>query len=308
MEVRVHRAGLQTTVQDLGRPGHRADAVPLGGAMDRVALRVANLLVGNDEAAAALEFTLLGPELEFSEEVLVALTGADFESGLPNWTPVRVPAATPIRFGAARDRCRGYLAIAGGFEVPPVLGSASTYLRGGFGGLGGRALRDGDVVTARGVPRRSDGRWHIDPRILPPYSGRPTVRVLRGAQAPEFGRTFFEASYHVTTQSDRMGLRLHGPALRREGAAELRSSPVAPGTVQVPPDGNPIVLMADAQTIGGYPQIAHVIDVDLPLVAQLRPGDALAFAEVTLEEAHELALAREHALAMLRHGLAQKLG
>lgn len=307
MEIRVIRAGMQTTVQDLGRRGHRAHGVPLSGAMDPFALRLANLLVGNSENTPGLEFTLLGPELEFSHEALVAVTGGDFD-GLPMWRPVRVAAHKPIRFSAAREGCRGYLAVAGGFAVTPLLESGSTFLRGGFGGVAGRALREGDVLQAPDLSRSVADHWRIDERILPAYSPAATVRVIRGAQAAEFGRTFFDCPYKVTAQSDRMGLRLKGPTLVRQSSVELRSATVSPGTVQVPADGQPIVLMADAQTIGGYPQIAHVISVDIPLVAQLRPGDTLAFDEVSLEQAHELALARKHAVAMLRHGLAQKLG
>lgn len=307
MEVTVRRAGMQTTVQDLGRPGHRADGVPLGGAMDRFALRVANLLVGNEENAAALEFALLGPELAFGGDALVAVTGGDF-GGLPRWQPIRVPAGTVLRFNAAITGCRGYLAIAGGFDADRVLGSASTFLRGVFGGFRGRALRDGDTLTAPDVRREPADHWRIDARILPPYGAEPNLRVLPGAQAGEYDRALFALPYQVTAQSDRMGLRLKGTALARQADRELLSSAVAPGTVQAPPDGQPIILMADAQTIGGYPQIAHVITADLPLVAQLRPGDALRFVEVSLAEAHEATLARERALAMLRYGLAQKLG
>lgn len=305
MEIKIHRAGLLTTVQDLGRTGHRAAGVPLAGAMDPVALRIANLLVGNAEDAAAIEFTLLGPELEFSADVLVAVAGGDFGT-LPLWQPVRVRAGERIKFGAARLGCRACLAIAGGLDVAPVLGSRSTYLRAALGGWDGRALRDGDVLRAPGLTREITGHWHIDERILPAYSAAPTVRVVRGAQADEFGDDFFSAAFKVTPQSDRMGVRLAGPVLGRAGAVDLVSSTVVPGTVQIPPDGQPIVLMADAQTIGGYPKIAHVITVDLPLVAQLRPGDTLRFRAVTLAEAHELALARERTLAILHEGLAQK--
>lgn len=306
MEITVIRGGMLTTVQDLGRSGHRAAGVPLGGAMDPFALRVANLLVGNPEGAAALECTLLGPELVFSADTVIALGGADFD-GLVAWQPLTVRAGERVKLGAARRGCRGYLAVAGGIEVPPVLGSRSTYLRGGFGGFQGRALRDGDVVTALDVSRWMTDHWRIDARILPAYMSAPTVRVVRGAQMDDFGAAFFDAEFKILPQSDRMGIRLGGAKLARIGAVELVSSAVAPGTVQVPPDGQPIVLMADAQTIGGYPQAANVISVDLPLVAQLRPGDRVRFAEVPLEEAHRLALVREHVLAMLHEGLAQKL-
>ena len=306
MAITVIRAGMLTTVQDLGRRGHRAAGVPLGGAMDAFALRLANLLVGNAEDAAALEFTLLGPELVFASDTTIAVGGGDF-GALPRWQPVRVRAGDRVKFGAARTGCRGYLAVAGGLDVPAVLGSRGTYLRAALGGLEGRALRDGDVLRAAEIARQVVGHWHIDERILPAYSAAPTVRVLRGAQADEFDGVLGAAEFKVTPKSDRMGVRLTGPALVRSNARELISSTVVPGTVQVPPDGQPIVLMADAQTIGGYPQIAHVVSVDLPLVAQLRPGDAVRFREVTLEEAHELVHGREHALAMLREGLAGKI-
>ncbi len=274
--------------------------------MDPLALRVANLLVGNPENAAALEFTLRGPELEFSAATIVAVGGGDF-GAVPLWQPVAVPAGGRLNFGGARTGCRAYLAVAGGFDVAPVLGSRGTYLRAAFGGHEGRALRDGDVLRAPGIARQVVGRWHIDERILPAYGPAPTVRVVRGAQAEEFGGRIFRNAFSISPQSDRMGVRLTGPALARANTTELISSTVVPGTIQVPLDGQPIILMADAQTIGGYPQIAHVISVDLPLVAQLRPGDSVRFHEVTLAEAHELALARERRLGMLHEGLAEKL-
>jgi antagonist of KipI len=306
MEMTVIRGGMLTTVQDLGRRGHRAAGVPFSGAMDVIALRVANLLVGNAENAAGLEFTLVGPELEFSTDAIVAVGGGDF-GVLPRWQPVRVPAGGRLKFGPVRTGCRGYLAIAGGLEITPVLGSRSTYLRAGLGGFHGRALRDGDVLFAPDAVREVIGHWHIDERILPAYSAAPTVRMLRGEQADEFDATLGTTEFKVTPVSDRMGVRLVGAAMTRHDASELVSSAAVPGTIQVPPDGQPIVLMADAQTIGGYPQVAHVIDVDRPLVAQLRPGDALRFREVTLAEAHELLLARERTLAILHEGLAEKL-
>ena len=305
MEIRVIRGGMQTTVQDLGRPASRGQGVPLGGAMDTDALRLANLLVGNPENTPALEFALLSPELQFSEETLIAVTGGDF-GWEPRSHPIRVGAGATMRSSAVREGCRGYLAIAGGFDVPLVLGSGSTYVRGGFGGHHGRVLREGDVLHAPRLGRAVMGHWRVDPAVLPPYTPSPTLRVVRGAQAAEFGRTFFESPYTVTAQSDRMGFRLQGATLVRQATGDLLSATVIPGTVQVPPDGLPIVLMADAQTIGGYPQIAHVIRVDLPLLAQLRPGDSFTVQEVSLADAHALALARERSFGMLRHGLAQK--
>ncbi len=303
--VEVLRPGMLTTVQDNGRRGQRAAGVPLSGGVDSFAGRLANLLVGNVEDAAVLECTLVGPELRFKEETWIAIAGAEF-SRVRSWRPVHVAAGGVVRLGHAVSGCRGYLAIAGGFDVAEVLGSRSTYIRAGLGGLDGRALSTGDVLTAPLLIRQPRGRWHIDPRILPHYGSPACVRVVTGAQAPEFGAGLFDAEFRVAPQSDRMGARLTGPALERRSAVELGSQTVVPGTVQVPPDGQPIVLLADAQTIGGYPQIAHVISVDLPLIAQLRPGDAVRFREVTLSDAHALALARARALAMLREGLAAK--
>lgn len=310
MEITVLRAGQASSIQDLGRTGRRDAGVPLSGVMDSTALRVANLLVGNSERAAGIEFAYTGPELEFSADTLIALGGCRCD-GTPSWQPITVRAGQRIRFGACVEGVYGCIAVAGGVDVPEVLGSRSTYLRGGFGGHEGRLLRDGDKLRVQD-PSESflasvgDAHWRIDPRILPAYSRTPRVRVTPGAQASEFSRVFFESDYVVSPQSDRMGLRLSGGKLRRHGGDDLLSMAVAPGTIQIPPDGEPLLLMADAQTIGGYPQVAHVIAVDLPLVAQVRPGDAIRFVETGLDEAHRLWHAREHALALLRQGLALK--
>jgi antagonist of KipI len=310
MEIAVLRAGQASSIQDLGRVGRRDAGVPSSGAMDSMALRVANLLVGNSERAAGIEFAFTGPELEFGADTLVALGGCRCD-GVPSWQPITVRAGQRIRFGACVEGVYGCIAVAGGIDVPEVLGSRSTYLRGGFGGHDGRLLRDGDRLRARDlsdsfVAPVGVAHWRVDPRILPAYSRAPQVRVTPGAQASEFPRGFFETDYIVSPQSDRMGLRLSGEKMIRQSGGDLLSMAVAPGTIQIPPDGEPLLLMADAQTIGGYPQIAHVIAVDLPLVAQARPGDAVRFVESSLEEAHRLWHAREHALALLRQGLALK--
>jgi len=311
MEMRIARAGLMTTVQDLGRTGHRASGVPRSGPMDLFAFRVANLLAGNSEDAAGLEITLSGPELEFSEAARIAICGAEF-SGLQSWRPLDVPAGARVRFAQCRKGCRAYLAIAGGISVPPVLGSRSTYLRGGLGGFHGRALCDGDVLEIGSVPKGQAPRgpaasFFVAPSLLPAYAASPTLRVVRGAQAGEFDGSLFAEEFVVTPHSDRMGLRLSGKAIVRRSGGELASAPVAPGTIQVPPDGQPIVLMADAQSLGGYPQAAHVAAVDLPVLAQVCPGDLVRFREVPLDEAQLLILRRERELAILREGVRQRL-
>lgn len=304
MEVTVLRSGVHATVQDLGRPAHRRSGVPLGGAMDGFALRVANLLVGNAEHEAGIEVTLGGAEFSFDAPAVVAVGGAEYDE-VPSWKPLSIAKGGTLRLGACRRGFRGYLAVRGGIAVPPVLGSRSTYVRGGFGGFEGRPLREGDRLPIGGP---AGGFGAPAPAIsafwglLPSYSKEPNVRAVPGAQAELFAPEWAGAAFEVTAHSDRMGLRLKGPMLAAKPGPDLPSRGVVPGTIQVPPDGQPIVLGADAQTIGGYPQLAHAITVDLPLLAQLRPGDRVRFRTVTLAEAQWLALKREQDLALLRAG------
>jgi antagonist of KipI len=306
MDVNVIRAGMLTTVQDLGRRGHLAEGVPFGGGADPFALRVANMLVGNAENAPVLEATLTGPELEFTEAAWVAVCGARYE-GVAPWRPMRVEAGGRLRFGKRLQGCRAYLSISGGFDVDPVMGGCGTFLAAGIGGFLGRSLRDGDTIKSRPSARELTGHWSLDERMFPRYSREPTVRVIPGSHAKEFGDALYSARFGVTARSNRMGIRLDGPKLVRASGDDLISTAVGPGTIQVPPDGNPIVLMADAQTLGGYPRVAHVASVDIPLLAQLAPGDGVRFARTSLTEAHALAHAWEHSLALLRQGLAAKV-
>ncbi len=307
MEMIVVRPGVHTTVQDLGRPGYRHAGVPLGGAMDAFALRVANTLVGNPEGAAGLEITLGGVEFRFTEAGVVAVGGAEF-TGVPAWRPLAIPAGGSLTLGTCRRGYRAYVAVRGGLAVPPVLGSQSTYVRAGLGGIQGRPLQEGDRLPVQAadspvaVPPQITPLWDL----LPPYSTEPVIRVVPGAQADWFGADWVAEPYQVAPQSDRMGLRLKGAKLTGGDGRDLLSSGIVSGTVQVPPDGQLILLGADAQTIGGYPQIAHVISVDLPLVAQLRPGDRIRFRLVTLAEAQWLVLKREQELALLRTGAAAR--
>nr|WP_281288499.1 biotin-dependent carboxyltransferase family protein [Saccharibacillus brassicae] len=414
------KPGLQTTLQDLGRPGYQQYGVTAGGAMDAYALRAANLLAGNAESEAALEITLTGPVLCFERESRIALTGADLAptiggEPLPMWRPVTVRAGAVLEFGTAVQGCRAYLALAGGFGAPEALSSRSTDLRAGLGGLEGRALRAGDVLHARtpmAAARPASGEigpeanfaaaaWHAAHGYiagLADWAGFPAAAVPAATPAPaeaaaafapaqaaafapaqsaasdepgRFGAAaskpacavaagsaaarsesaselvrssgpaaaalsdpsrsaagqsaaastaavrftrgthyalFDEASrealigaaFGVTPQSDRMGCRLSGPTLGLEQPLELISEAVAPGTVQVPPDGRPIVLTADRQTTGGYPRIAQIAAVDLRVVAQLRPGQSVRFVEISLEEAERLYMEREREMERLR--------
>ncbi|HEX8361637.1 MAG TPA: biotin-dependent carboxyltransferase family protein [Longimicrobium sp.] len=323
----VLRPGLLTTVQDLGRTGFRDQGVPLSGAADPVALRVANLLVGNPEGAAGLEMTLAGPRLRFGRDTVVALGGAPMAAevdgvAIPYWRPVRIRAGETLDVGGARTGCRAYLACAGGIDVPEVLGSRSTYLPSAFGGMMGRPLRAGDFLPVgdagaqaaavwRAIERRGrrDGAapWWAGPRALPAYGPDPVLLLVPGshtaALAPSARALLFSERFRVSKHSDRMGCRLEGPALTLSTPRELTSEGVAPGTVQLPPGGSPIVLLADGGTTGGYPRIGHVATVDLPRLAQLRPGDTLRFRETMLDDAHRRLVAREHAIHQLAHAI-----
>lgn len=317
MTIKVITGGMQTTVQDLGRVGHQAQGVPVGGAMDRVALRIANLLVGNEDNCAALEATIMGPALRFDTDTLVALAGADLEAtiegvSVPLWHPVWAERGTTLRFGHAVEGCRTYIAVGGGIDVPLTFGSRSTYLRAKFGGHEGRALKSGDVLhagppstvstriaasLAGGGRRFVVGRWSASPSLRPGYGRDVVVRVTAGTHhdaLSDAGReTFATATFRVSSSSDRMGYRLEGTEVALSEPLELLSEGTTFGTVQLPPGGAPIVLMADAQTTGGYPRVAEVITVDLPIVAQLKPGDRLRFRIVSLEEAQAEYLDRE---------------
>jgi KipI family sensor histidine kinase inhibitor len=296
--IEVIHPGSLTTIQDLGRPGYEACGVSPGGAVDRQALRTANLAVGNDEGAAALEICLSGPRLKFHAETVVA-----FIDG--RGAPRRVSAGEILDFSRVTQGPRAYLAIAGGFNAHRMLGSAATDLRAGFGGHAGRALQAGDWLDIGDAgPIPSPGNWHVgrggrDPRI--------ELRFLPGVQHDGFTEQarhrLRNQTYQLTPNSDRMGARLSGPRLDLQSPGEMLSQPVACGSVQVPPDGQPIILLAERQTIGGYPQIGHVISVDLPKLARAWPGSRIEFREVTWQEAQQLRMREPQNFARLRSGL-----
>ncbi|MEO6872389.1 MAG: biotin-dependent carboxyltransferase family protein [Chthoniobacterales bacterium] len=309
-KVTILRAGPLLTVQDLGRPQHRSAGISPGGALDAHAARVANLLVGNQEEAALFEITFGPTRFRFRDERVVACCGA--EVGIPLGKPLRVLPNEPLELSAPQRGCRSWLAIFGGLDVPKVLGSGSTDLRANFGGWEGRVLRDGDEQP---LGRATDNlrftgaqaSWSAPNEWAQTPARHPILRVVVGAEWNDFTaeaqRRFQGKIFIVSAQADRMGARLEGPELARQNEIELISEAVAPGTIQVANDRQPILLLGDCQTIGGYPKIAHVITVDLPIAAQLRPDDSGRFQLVTLAEAHELFAAREKDLARFRVGL-----
>ncbi len=311
MTLQVLAPGVQTTVQDQGRCGHRHLGIALAGALDPRAAALANRLVGNDDGAAVLEITLQGPTLRFDAPIRIAVLGADpgmrfGDIELPAGRPLDLPPGT-LSCGALRGGARAWLAISGGIAVSPVLGSRSTDLRGGFGGFEGRALRKGDVLgtgdTVIAEPKAPRiPAWWIDPhaydvpdtplRLLP--TAHPALPALAGT------------AWQVDPRSDRQGLRLQGEALAAT-AADGISSPVAPGTIQLPPDGQPIVLLADAQTVGGYPVLGHVIGHDLPRLARLGPHARLRFVACDRAEAWRLARAARAQHARLTLAIDRRL-
>lgn len=299
----VVRPGLLTTVQDLGRWGFQAIGVPVAGPMDPFSHRLANLLVGNASDAATLEITLIGPELAFDLPTRIAVCGAEFEltiDGQPAAmsTSLTIARGARVQFGRRRAGARAYVAVAGGLQTPVVLNSRATHLVSAMGGIEGRALVAGDRLPIAAVPVETPPRRAPVPML--PAGGRARLRVLPGPQADWFApaalATMTSVSFRVSPRSNRMGYRLEGPPLPRERTAEPISEPLAIGAVQVPAAGEPILLMADRQTAGGYPKIASVISADLPLAAQLAPGDFIEFAVASRQEAAAALIARERAL------------
>lgn len=314
----IRKAGMQTTVQDLGRPGLQKYGVVAAGAMDPYALRMANLLVGNEENAAALEITLVGPEIQFEEDGLISICGADLspqlnETAVGLWRPLRIQKGQILTFGTPRRGSRAYLAVAGGINVPAIMGSRSTYLRAALGGFNGRALEAGDRLTT-GAANDTSFAVNAPSWFMPPayYSSKPEIRVTAGRQFTSFSedsrKRFFSELFTVSSHSDRMGYRLDGAQLALSVPHEMQSEAVVFGSIQVPPDGNPIILMADRQTTGGYPKIAEAISVDLPLISQLKPGDRLRFTEVSIEEAQHLLRLQEKTIHCLKNAIPLKGG
>ncbi len=297
----INRAGLLTTVQDTGRYGYQRYGMPVSGAMDTFSCELANLLVGNDPGDACLEATVAGPELLFTGETTVAVTGADLGphingNSIPLNTALSVKQGDRLGFTGLKSGCRSYIAFAGGVAVPTVMGSRSTYLRAGIGGCQGRALTEGDELPLGETSRRAHLR-RIPEGLVPEYKHEQTIRIIPGPEAHYFEieglRSFLSTEYRVTAQSDRMGYRLSGEVImHREGRAGIISAGISAGTVQVPGDGQPIILMADRQTSGGYARIANVISVDLTLLAQMKPGDTIRFTETTLDHARQLYIDR----------------
>ncbi len=308
--LKILEAGFLATIQDMGRHGWRDRGVPVSGAADRQALRLANLLVGNPETAACIEVTLGGFQAEFLSSAHVALAGADPQASLNGrpiacWASHRVKAGDVLKLEPPVLGCRTVLSIAGGIDVPIVLGSRSTCLLGGFGGYRGRALQPGDLIECG--EQRGSPLPQVPASCIPPYSDEPVLRAVPGPQDDAFTEeglaVFFSSVYEVTPRSDRMGCFLKGPEITHRWGADLLSDGIVPGSIQVPGNRQPVLLLADAQTTGGYAKIATVVSIDLPLAAQLRPGSRVRFEPVSLLEARAMHLRQEYLFRKWTHTL-----
>ncbi len=312
MGILVRQGGLLTTVQDLGRIGYQELGVPVSGVMDYRSAKLANILVNNEEAEALLEATVMGPTLSFTENCTISITGGNLSPQmngipLPMYRAVPCKAGDVLSFGAQKDGCRAYIAFAGGLEISPIMESCSTYLKAKMGGFHGRALQSGDEIPLKAAHHPVP---HWEKRAITPedFSAKnKTLRVVLGPQDDHFTEKglhcFLHSTYAVTAQCDRMGYRLEnasGEAIEHIGDGNIISDGITMGAIQVPQEGNPIILMADRQTTGGYAKIAHVITVDLPCVAQGKFGDTVCFEQVSVQEAQALYLEELQAFEELR--------
>jgi antagonist of KipI len=294
--------------------------------MDKNALRMINMLVGNEENEAGLEITIMGPKLLIKKTTLLAIGGADMEpllngERIPLWRPILAEEGSMLCLGKAKSGCRAYVTFAGGININRTMGSKSTYIRAALGGIEGRMLKKGDYfqigtgaeVASRFIQnlqeeKRIKTKWAICNNALPKYKKHPILRVITDFEYDQFTeesiKSFFSKEYKVSNYADRMGYRLDGEVLNRVEEIEILSSPVTFGTIQVPNGGQPIILMADRQTTGGYPRIGNVISVDLPLLAQLKPGDYVTFEKITMEEAAQLYIKQEISMSLLKKFIA----
>lgn len=293
--------GSFTTVQDKGRFGYQHLGIPISGALDTYAYRIANLLVGNPEDSAVLEITVVGPHLAFMKAADVALTGAEMEMTLnfkpvESWRSIRVEPGDMLNITTLKSGCRGYLAVTGGLAVPKVTGSRSTYVGGKLGGYKGRPLKKGDIIQSDqgsllDSPRQLPESW------IPRYSEENLLRAIPGPQDDFFDEglaTFFTSEFTVTGKADRMGYRLQGPPIRHKHNVKksIISEPTIPGGIQIPADNQPIILLVE-QTVGGYTKIATIISTDISKIAQIIPGNTIRFQKVDLETGHAIYMDNE---------------
>jgi biotin-dependent carboxylase-like uncharacterized protein len=309
--LRVLHPGILSTYQDLGRRAFLQFGIPRSGAMDPLALRAANLLVGNSESEVGLEVTLMGLRLAIEAPLLIAVTGADLDFAInseyrPPWRSYGVKPGDLLHFRSRQTGLRAYLAVRGGFQAPAYMGSASVFQR----GLMGRPIKRDEILAINPCSREHPAPEAIPVELIPRTGEQDTLRVIMGPQEERFREEgvhrFLNSYYEIKSDSDRMAYRLSGPKINHRGAADIISEPLMPGAVQVPSDGCPIVLMADSQVTGGYAKIAHVISADLPVLAQKMPGEQIRFGAVEMSAAYDALRKREAVIAWMKEHLTSK--
>ncbi len=293
--IKVAKPGLCTTVQDIGRVGYQQYGIPVSGVMDEFAFTVANLLVDTNENNAVLEIPFLGPTLEFDFDITIAITGADLSPKLnsqdiPMWSSINIKKGDVLSFAMIKSGARAYIAFAGEIDVPLINGSKSTLLKSKLGGFDGRQLKVGDIIEIKN-PKIIAKKRVLSEKYIPTYSNAEEIRVVLGPQDNYFTKkgieTFLGSEYIITKEADRMGMRLEGEVIEHKDKADIISDAAVFGSIQVPGNGKPIILLADRQTTGGYTKIATVIKADLPKLAQMSQGNKIKFKELNVEEAQQ---------------------
>jgi len=306
----VIQPGAYTTIQDRGRFDYQQYGVPICGVVDSFAYRVANALVGNSQGQAVLEATVFGPTLKVLNQGLIAVTGGNLSpfinnAPLPMWESVTIRPGDMIRFKGVKGGCRAYMAVAGGIDVPIVMGSRSTYVAGKIGGIDGRPLAAGDSLNkGEGIAKAGT---RVPSNLIPTYSNDIEIRVILGPQDDYFSEgveKFLSSTFKVSDKADRMGYRLEGDMIMHRDGVEksIISEPSVPGGIQVPPDGQPIILLVE-QTVGGYTKIATIISPDIGKVGQAKPGDQIRFKQVDIEEAHRILRMEEEKIESIKMSL-----
>jgi antagonist of KipI len=306
----VIQPGAYTTVQDSGRFNYQQFGVPVCGVVDSFSYRVANALVGNDKGQAVLEATVFGPTLKVLQQGHIAVTGGNLtphinNNPLPMWQSIAIHPDDILQFKGVKSGCRAYIAVTGGIDVPLVMGSRSTYVAGKIGGMNGRPLMAGDRLKKGEEMAQPEG--HVPSELIPEYSDDIEIRVILGPQDNYFSdaiETFFASEFTVSTKADRMGYRLEGNAIMHKNGVDksIISEPSVPGGIQVPPDGQPIILLVE-QTVGGYTKIATVISSDIGKVGQAKPGDRICFRQVDIEKAHQIVKEEEQRIEQITKSL-----
>lgn len=307
-KIKIISPGFLTTVQDKGRYGYQQFGVPVSGVMDEFSYRIGNILVGNNESEAVLEVTMLGPQIEFKSTEIISVTGGNLSPKINNkevsmWRSIKVNKGDILSFGGIKSGCRSYIAFSGGIEVPIIMGSKSTYIKGKIGGYDGRNLKAGDLLNI-GQSENIFIERIIPDKYIPIYNNELNVRVVLGPQKEYFTdkgiETFLSNQYTVTNECDRMGFRLHGVEIEHVNGADIISDGISFGAIQIPGHGKPIIMMADRQTTGGYTKIGNVISVDIHKIAQAKPGDKIKFEEISVEEAQDILKKQEEKISSIK--------